>query len=96
MGAGCRPGRPEAPAVTDRRTRAIPVPGGLVFVGASASVQFAGAAGFNFRVIRVDDRPTYTHWCWLEGYQLDAQGRAVERRSIFVRTAGLRPPARQK
>jgi hypothetical protein len=56
--------------------------GDVVCVGRRASVQFA--KGFNFRVIRVDEKPTYEGWCWLDGYQIDARGEAVERRSIFV------------
>jgi hypothetical protein len=43
-----------------------------------------------FRVIRVHDWPTYEGWVWLDGYQLNAAGDAVERRSIFVQRAGLR------
>jgi hypothetical protein len=38
----------------------------------------------------VHDWPTYTGWVWLDGYQLDESGDAVERRSIFVQVAGLR------
>jgi hypothetical protein len=71
--------------------RAAPRPGDVVVVGRAASVQFAGVAGFNFRVIRVDEKSTYQGWCWLDGYQLDGGGDAVERRSIFVQLAGLRP-----
>jgi hypothetical protein len=67
--------------------------GDVVIVGRAASVQFDGRAGFAFRVTSVDDRPTYAGWVWLEGYQLDGRGRAVARRRIFVRRAGLiRPP----
>lgn len=43
-----------------------------------------------FRVIRVHDWSTYEGWVWLDGYQLNAAGDAVERRSIFVQRAGLR------
>lgn len=43
-----------------------------------------------FRVIRPHDWPTYQGWVWLDGYQLNATGDAVERRSIFVRLDGLR------
>jgi len=42
-----------------------------------------------FRVIRVHDWPTYDGWAWLDGYQLDTVGDAVERRSIFVQIDGL-------
>lgn len=63
--------------------------GDVVLVGRAASVQFAGRAGFAFRVLDVDARPTYAGWAWLDGYQLDDVGRAVTRRRIFVRRAGL-------
>ncbi|MFI7436243.1 hypothetical protein [Micromonospora haikouensis] len=44
-----------------------------------------------FRLIRVHaDWITYHGWTWLDGYQLDARGDAVARRSIFVQPAGLR------
>jgi hypothetical protein len=43
-----------------------------------------------FRVIRVHDWPTYEGWIWLDGYELNATGDAVERRSIFVQVNGLR------
>jgi hypothetical protein len=43
-----------------------------------------------FRVIRVHDWPTYDGWVWLDGYELNAAGDAVERRSIFVQVNGLR------
>jgi hypothetical protein len=42
-----------------------------------------------FRVIRVHDWPTYSGWVWLDGYELNGAGDAVERRSIFVQLAGL-------
>jgi len=54
----------------------------------AASVQFA--APMLFRVIRVHDWPTYEGWIWLDGYELNASGDAVERRSIFVQVGGLR------
>jgi len=42
-----------------------------------------------FRVIRVHDWSTYEGWAWLDGYELDSAGDAVERRSIFVQVSGL-------
>jgi hypothetical protein len=45
-----------------------------------------------FRVIRVHDWQTADGWAWLDGYQLDSSGDAVERRSIFVQLVGLRTP----
>ncbi|WP_433304966.1 hypothetical protein ACQP2F_16800 [Actinoplanes sp. CA-030573] len=67
-----------------------PRAGDVVFVGGAASVQFAGRNAFQFRIIRVDDKPTYEGWLWLDGYVLDSTGDAVERRQIFVIAAGLR------
>jgi hypothetical protein len=45
-----------------------------------------------FRVIRVLDWQTPDGWAWLDGYQLDGAGDAVERRSIFVQLTGLTTP----
>jgi hypothetical protein len=42
-----------------------------------------------FRVIRVHDWSTYNGWAWLDGYELNSVGDAVERRSIFVQISGL-------
>jgi hypothetical protein len=67
----------------------LPVAGQVFRVGAEASIQFQGRE-LTFRVIRVDNRPTYQGWLWLDGYVLDALGNAVDRRTIFVRRAGLR------
>jgi hypothetical protein len=54
----------------------------------SASVQFTEP--MMFRVIRVvHDWATYDGWAWLEGYQLNSDGDAVERRSIYVQLQGL-------
>jgi hypothetical protein len=53
----------------------------------AASVQFFEP--MMFRVIRVHDWQTYDGWTWLDGYQLDSGGDAVERRSIFVQINGL-------
>ncbi|XVU24388.1 hypothetical protein ACQPZJ_45395 [Actinoplanes sp. CA-054009] len=69
----------------------VPQPGDVLEVSWSASVQFA--TPIRFRVIRVHDWQTYAGWVWIDGYELDAVGDAVERRSIFVQLAGLRPAA---
>ncbi|GIJ28085.1 hypothetical protein Vqi01_32470 [Micromonospora qiuiae] len=69
-------------------TAHLPKAGDLLRVGREASVQFTKP--ILFRVIRVLDRPTYHGWIWLEGYQIDNKGDAVDRRSIFVMKAGLR------
>lgn len=75
----------------------LPRSGDVLHVTREASVQFAEP--ILFRVIRVHDWPTYHGWIWLDGYELNASGEAVERRSIFVQLKGLRtlrsaPPRR--
>lgn len=64
--------------------------GAVVRLDQAASVQFKQHP-FNFRVIRVHPSDTADRdgWAWLDGYQLDDQGDAVERRSVFVRMNGL-------
>ena len=66
----------------------LPRSGDVIHVTKSASVQFT--APMLFRVIRVHDWPTYEGWIWLDGYELNGSGEAVERRSIFVQASGLR------
>jgi hypothetical protein len=83
MGTAQRTGRSESTA-----RRPLPRSGDVLYVTRDASVQFA--TPIYFRVIRVHDWPTYTGWVWLDGYQLNAAGDAVERRSIFVQVDGLR------
>lgn len=63
-------------------------PGELLLVDRRASVQFAEPIWF--RLIRHVPRPTYEGWAWLDGYQLNGVGDAIERREIFVQLAGLR------
>jgi hypothetical protein len=65
-----------------------PRAGDILHVTREASVQFL--TPIFFRVIRVHDWPTYDGWLWLDGYQLNAVGDAVDRRSIFVQSSGLR------
>jgi hypothetical protein len=67
-----------------------PKPGDVVIIGAAASVQFAGGRGFLFRVISVDPKMTYRGWVWLTGYVLSRDGSALDKREIFVQSAGLR------
>lgn len=68
----------------------VPLPGDVLRIDGRASVQFQGDRALTFQVIRVDRRPTYDGWVWLEGYVLNNRGRAVLRRRVFVRTSGLR------
>ncbi|MFC7547258.1 hypothetical protein [Plantactinospora sp. GCM10030261] len=66
----------------------LPRSGDVLKVTREASVQFT--VPIFFRVIRVHDWPTYDGWVWLDGYELNTAGDAVDRRSIFVQVAGLR------
>ncbi|WP_405102034.1 hypothetical protein [Micromonospora sp. NBC_01412] len=66
----------------------LPRSGDVLHVTRAASVQFLRP--IMFRVIRVHDWPTYEGWVWLDGYELNAAGDAVNQRSIFVQAAGLR------
>lgn len=61
--------------------------GDVFRVTRAASVQFTQP--IMFRVIRVHDWTTYEGWTWLDGYQLNKDGDAVERRTIFVQPARL-------
>jgi hypothetical protein len=65
----------------------MPRSGDVLRVTQTASVQFIEP--MLFRVIRVHDWSTCDGWAWLDGYELDATGDAVARRSIFVRLHGL-------
>ncbi len=66
----------------------LPRSGDVLHLTKAASVQFTSPK--LFRVIRVHDWPTYDGWVWLDGYELNASGDAVERRSVFVQLSGLR------
>ena len=65
----------------------MPRSGDVLRVTRAASVQFTEP--MLFRVIRVHDWSTYDGWAWLDGYELDATGDAIARRSIFVHLHGL-------
>lgn len=64
-------------------------PGDIVRLERAASVQFAGNRATDFRIIREQEWSTYDGWVWLDGYQLNQAGNAVERRSVFVMRAGV-------
>nr|WP_245722277.1 hypothetical protein [Micromonospora matsumotoense] len=65
--------------------------GVLVQVTRKASPQFVKP--ILFRLIRVrTEWITYDGWAWLDGYQINAKGDAVARRSIYVQPAELLPP----
>ncbi|MEV2241389.1 hypothetical protein [Micromonospora sp. NPDC049891] len=58
--------------------------------GRPASPQFAKP--ITVRVIRErTGRLTYDGWAWIEVYQLDSRGEAIDRRELYVRPDGMRP-----
>jgi len=77
----------QGPRHGQREGTVLPRSGEVLRVTKSASVQFSEP--MMFRVIRVHDWQTSDGWAWLDGYQLNAIGDAVERRSIFVQLKGL-------
>lgn len=70
------------------RSAALPRSGDVLHITHEASVQFRKP--ILFRLIRIHDWHTYDGWLWLDGYELNASGDAIKRRSIFVQHAGLR------
>ncbi|TCB98110.1 hypothetical protein E0H26_10405 [Micromonospora zingiberis] len=63
---------------------------GVYLLTCEASPQFSKP--ITVRLIRErTDRHTYCGWTWIEVYQLDARGNAVDRRELYVRPDGLRP-----
>ncbi|GIJ34202.1 hypothetical protein [Micromonospora sediminimaris] len=67
------------------------MPGELLLLTRAASPQFVHP--ITVRVIRHrTDWTTYDGWTWIECYQLDARGNAVERRELFLMPAGLIRP----
>jgi hypothetical protein len=88
MRTGDVTGLPREPT-EDGSPTLLPRTGDVLRVTKAASVQFTQP--ILFRVIRVHDWQTYDGWTWLDGYQLNANGDAVERRSIFVQLQGLQP-----
>ncbi|WP_436532598.1 hypothetical protein [Actinoplanes sp. HUAS TT8] len=70
----------------------LPRSGEILLVGRAASVQFT--TPIMVRVIRVHDWQTYVGWIWLDVYEINSAGDAIDRRSIFVQVNGLRriPP----
>jgi hypothetical protein len=68
--------------------------GADLYIGASASCQFAGRP-IRFRLTRVEDRMCDIGYVWLTGYELNAGGDAVDKREVYVIRAGLRAWAGQ-
>lgn len=70
----------------------MPRSGDVVHLTKAASVQFWHTPTL-FRVIGVNESANYDGWVWIDGYELNAEGDAVERRSVFVQHAGLHAAA---
>lgn len=70
----------------------LPAAGTLLYLDQAASPQFK-ARPIMFRVIRPQDwGPTACDgWVWVEGYELDDAGAAVERRSVYIELAAVNP-----
>jgi hypothetical protein len=80
--------RPRLPNVPGPRH--LPQVGDLVALSRSASVQFAGERAILLSVIDVSLK-TYTEgWCYLTGYEVNADGDANAKREVFVKISGLR------
>ncbi|WBB91806.1 hypothetical protein [Verrucosispora sp. WMMC514] len=85
--------RAARPAVAPGGTREDGTPRvtpGVYLLTRDASPQFARP--ITVRVIRErTGRSTYDGWAWIEVYQLDSQGEAIDRRELYVRPDGMRP-----
>jgi len=62
--------------------------GDTVLLGRAASVQFAHAP-IRLRVTRIHDWTTYEGWLWIDGYELDDAGDAVDQRTLFIQPDGV-------
>lgn len=67
----------------------MPRPGDIVRVGAGCGVPHCFRP-IDFRLIRVQPGSTWEGMAFLDGYELDRRGAAVERRTVYVIVAGLR------
>lgn len=65
----------------------LPSSGEIVLIKREASVQFS--APCRLRVISADPSATYPGWAWVEGYELDSSGAAVQRRAVFIQLEGI-------
>ncbi|PZF90807.1 hypothetical protein C1I93_22375 [Micromonospora endophytica] len=63
---------------------------GVYLLDRAASPQF-GRTPIVVRVVRELDRPTYHGWTWIDCYQLDQHGDAVDKRQLFVMPEGVKP-----
>ncbi|MFG1777131.1 hypothetical protein ACGFIG_11975 [Micromonospora sp. NPDC049048] len=74
--------------------------GDVLHLTRAASPQFIRPIFFRLIKVRADLH-TYDGWTWLDGYQLNDKGDAVNRRELYVFEAGIRvmhtpPTSRQR
>ncbi|MGC5330864.1 hypothetical protein [Micromonospora sp. DT62] len=82
--------RPAAATASTREDGTPRVSPGVYLLTREASPQFA--TPITVRVVRErTDLVTYHGWTWIEAYQLDARGQAIDRRELYVRPDGMRP-----
>ncbi|GIJ12819.1 hypothetical protein ACFFMR_13925 [Micromonospora andamanensis] len=82
--------RPAAAPAGTREDGTPLVAAGVYLLTREASPQFA--TPITVRVIRErTDRSSYDGWAWIEVYQLDSRGEAIDRRELYVRPDGMRP-----
>ncbi|GIJ23927.1 hypothetical protein [Micromonospora lutea] len=83
-------GRPDAATHSTREDGTPRVTPGVYVLTREASPQFGKP--ITVRVIRErSDLLTYDGWAWIEVYQLDARGDAIDRRELYVRPTEMRP-----
>ena len=67
----------------------LPRPGDVVRIGRAANYLYQGRFSFEMRIIKLIPEPVVPGIAWVHGYELARTGRAVRRRTVLVRTAGL-------
>ncbi|WP_435207206.1 hypothetical protein [Micromonospora sp. bgisy143] len=63
--------------------------GDVVLIGPECSVQFGGDRVLRVRLVSIGAADPYHGWVWLTGYVLDAKGLAIDKREVYVRSAGI-------
>lgn len=66
----------------------LPRLGDVLLLDRAVSVQFTRP--ILFRVVRCRPWTTYEGWKWIDGFELNAAGDAVERRDVWVQLHRLR------
>jgi hypothetical protein len=71
-----------------------PQTGDVILIGPTAGAQFAGGRHLIMRVSKITASKSWDGMAWIDGYVLNPQGVATERREVYVQVNGLRPVAR--